>query len=90
MSEPIQKIFAAIVQKEGAFTFVMIPFSPRDVWGAKPRFPVTGTVNGMPVRGTLGASGQEYFLRLGAKWMRDSGIEAGTSVTVLLLLEGPR
>jgi len=42
----------------------------------------------MPVRGTLGALGQEYFLRLGAKWMQGSGIEPGTNVTVLLSLEG--
>jgi hypothetical protein len=90
MSEPIKKVFDAIVQKEGNFTFVAIPFSPRDVWGGKPRFKVTGTINGMSVRGTLGALGQDYFLRLNAKWMKDCGIEPGTTVTVWLSLEGPR
>ncbi len=87
MSETIKKTFDAIVQKEGSFTFVVIPFSPRDVWGAKPRFRVTGTINGVPARGTLGALGQEYFLRLGAKWMHAAGIEPGAKVTVLLSLE---
>ncbi len=90
MSETIKKTFNAIVQKEGSFTFVAIPFSPRDVWGAKPRFHVTGTINGMPVRGTLGALGQEYFLRLGAKWMHAAGIAPGTKVTVLLSVESPQ
>ncbi len=90
MSETIKKIFDTIVQKEGSFTFVAIPFSPRDVWGAKPRFHVTGTINGMPVRGTLGALGQDYFLRLGAKWMQDCGIEPAANVTVQLSLEGPQ
>ena len=90
MREPIKKEFDAIVQKEGNFTFVAIPFSPRDVWGAKPRFHVTGTINGMSVRGTLGALGQDYFLRLSAKWMKDCGIEPGTTVTVQLSLEGPQ
>ncbi|MBN1304931.1 MAG: DUF1905 domain-containing protein, partial [Anaerolineales bacterium] len=80
----------AIVQKEGSFTFVEIPFSPRDIWGAKPRYRVTGTINGMPVRGTLGALGQDYFLRLGAKWMQDCRIEPGANVTVQLSLEGPQ
>jgi hypothetical protein len=88
MSGTNQKTFDAIIQKEGNFTFVAIPFSPREVWGAKPRYSVTGTVNGISVRGTLGASGQDYFLRLGAAWMRESGIELGGQVTVRLSLEG--
>ena len=87
MSGTNQKSFDAIVQKEGRFTFVAIPFSPREVWGAKPRYHVTGTINGIPVRGTLGALGQNYFLRLGALWMRDSGIEPGAKVTVHLSVE---
>ena len=90
MNDSIQKSFDVIVQKEGSFTFVAIPFSPREVWGAKPRYHVTGTINGISVRGTLGALGQDYFLRLGAAWIRDSGIELGETVTVQLSLEGPR
>lgn len=89
MRETNQKSFDAIVQKEGSFTFVAIPFSPREVWGAKPRYPVTGTINGISVRGTLGVLGQDYFLRLGAAWMKSSGIEIGTNVKVKLSLEGP-
>lgn len=87
MSKPDPKIFEATVQREGKFTFVAIPFSPREVWGAKPRYYVIGTINNIPVRGTLGALGQDYFLRLGADWIRDSGIEPGTNVTVSLSLE---
>jgi hypothetical protein len=90
MSETNQKTFEAIVQKEGSFTFVAIPFSPREVWGAKPRYYVTGTINGIPVRGTLGALEQAYFLRLGAAWIRGTGIELGATVTVQLALEGPQ
>jgi hypothetical protein len=90
MSETNQRSFDAIVQKEGSFTFVAIPFLPREVWGAKPRFHVTGTINGISVRGTLGALGQDYFLRLGAAWLRNSGIELGTNVSVRLSLEGPQ
>lgn len=90
MSEINQKSFDAIIQKEGSFTFVAIPFSPREVWGVKPRYHVTGNINGISVRGTLGALGQDYFLRLGATWMRDSGVELGANVTVQLSLEGPQ
>ena len=86
MSETNRKSFVAVIQKEGSFTFVAIPFSPRQVWGVKPRYQVTGNINGIPVRGTLGALGQDYFLRLGAAWLRDSGIELGAKVTVKLSL----
>ena len=87
MGESDQKTFEAVVQREGKFTFVAIPFSPREVWGAKPRYYVTGTINDFAVRGTLGALGQEYFLRLAAAWIRESGIDIGKSVTVTLSIE---
>jgi hypothetical protein len=89
MGEPNQKTFTAVIQKEDRFIFISIPFSPREVWGAKPRYKVSGTINGISVRGTLGAFGQDYFLRLGAAWMRDSGIELGTQVTVQLAVQDP-
>jgi len=90
MSETDQKIFETTVQREGSFTFVAIPFSPRKVWGARPRYHVTGTINGCAVRGCLGVLGQDYFLRLGAAWIRDSGIGPGANVTVSLSLEDPQ
>lgn len=90
MSETEQISFDAVVEKEGKFTFVAIPFSPREIWGAKPRFSVCGTINEKDVRGTLGALGQDYFLRLGAAWLRDNGIHPGDQVKVMLALEGPQ
>ena len=87
ISETKQKSFAATIQKEGSFIFVAIPFAPREAWGAKPRYAVTGTINGISVRGTLGVLEQDYFLRLGKTWMRDSEIEVGESVKVRLALE---
>lgn len=90
MNEPDYKEFIATVQKEGSFTFVAIPFSPREVWGDRPRYPVSGTINDIPVRGTLGALGKAYFLRLAKAWLRDSEIEVGAKVTVRLLLAESR
>jgi len=87
MGDSEQRIFEATVQTEGKFTFVAIPFSPREVWGARPRYYVTGTINDISVRGTLGALGQDYFLRLGAAWIRGSGIQPGAIVTVKLSIE---
>ena len=87
MSNTELKIFEAVVQAEGNFTFVAIPFAPREVWGAQPRYYVIGTINGNKVRGTLGALGSDYFLRLAKTWLRKSGIEPGAKVTVKLSLE---
>jgi len=87
MSNNEQKIFEAVVQEEGNFTFVAIPFAPREVWGAQPRYYVIGTINGNKVRGTLGALGPDYFLRLAKAWLRKNGIEPGAKVTVKLSLE---
>ncbi len=89
MSATDQKIFEAIVQREGSFTFVAISFSPREAWGAIPRYHVTGTINGCAARGCLGVLGQDYFLRLGAAWLRNNGIGPGEHVTVALALEDP-
>jgi hypothetical protein len=87
MSATEQKTFEAIVQQEGSFSFVALPFSPRTVWGAQPRYYVTGTINSHQVRGTLGALEQDYFLRLSKAWLGKSGIEPGTKVTVTLSIE---
>jgi hypothetical protein len=87
MSDTEQITFEAVVQAEGNFYFVAIPFAPREVWGAQPRYYVTGTINGNQVRGTLGALGTDYFLRLAKGWLRERGIEPGAKVTVELSRE---
>ena len=65
-----------------------LPFAPDDVWGAKPRHHVGGTVDGAKVRGTIEAGGDE--LLLGAMWARDAGVTAGRKVKVVLEPEGPQ
>ena len=87
MSQSDEMRFDALIRKEGKFTFVELPFSPREFWGAQPRYHVNGTINGSAVRGTLGALGHEYFLRLTAAWMRASGLESGDKVSIQLSLE---
>ncbi len=89
-TEREERIFAATVQKVDSFTFVALPFSPRAAWGAQPRFPVSGMINGLAVQGTLGVEGQNYFLRLSAAWLRASGIQIGDQVTVKLSLDEHR
>jgi hypothetical protein len=82
--------FETTVTKSGTRTFIAIPFDPNEVWGAKQRHHITGTINGCKIRGSLGSDGTHYFLPLGAAWRRDSGLDAGAQVEVLLSPEGPQ
>jgi hypothetical protein len=60
------------------------------VWGVKQRHHITGSVNGIPVRGSLDSDGTQFFLLLGAAWRRDCRLDTGTTVTVILSPEGPQ
>ena len=90
MISPIHQTFQTTVQQDKKTASVELPFSPADIWGARTRYDVTGTVNNHPVRGELVSIGNRYFLRLGAAWLRDSGVAVGETVTVTLALEGPQ
>jgi hypothetical protein len=82
--------FKTTVTKEGSRTYIPIPFDPNEAWGVKQRHHITGSINGCAVRGSLGSDGSRYFLPLGAAWRRDTGLEAGAEVEVVLTPEGPQ
>ena len=82
--------FKTKLAEAGSRIFIPIPFNPNEVWGVKQRHHIRGTVNGCGVRGSLGSDGTTYFLPLGAAWRRDSGLEAGAAVEVVLAPEGPQ
>ena len=69
--------FKTTVAKSGSRTYIVIPFDPNQIWGAKQRHHITGTINGCKVRGSLGSDGTQYFLPLGAAWRRDNGLGIG-------------
>jgi len=82
--------FKTTVTKEGSRTYIPIPFDPNETWGVKQRHHITGSINGCAVRGSLGSDGSRYFLPLGAAWRRDTGLDAGVEVEVVLTPEGPQ
>ena len=77
-----------IVQVKGR-GFVVVDFDPDEVWGAKTRHFVTGTVNGRQIRGDLEKIDGRWMLAAGPVWRRDNGIEVGDNVEVELAPEGP-
>jgi len=82
--------FKTTLVKLGAKIVLPIPFDPNDVWGAKLRRHVTGTINGCPVRGALLLEDAQHILSIGPAWRRDSGLDAGDAVEVELAPKGPQ
>jgi hypothetical protein len=69
---------------------IELPFDANEAWGAKTRHHVSGTVNGMKVRGPLTEDAGSYRLILGPAWCRDCGVGPGDEASVVLWAEGPQ
>ena len=85
------KKFSAVVTADPKRrVFIPVPFDPDDVWGAKPKHHVTGSVNGMKVRAVIETFGDARGVILGPAWRRGCGIAPGEKVVVVLTPEGPQ
>jgi hypothetical protein len=82
--------FTAIIARSGTRVFIPVPFDPNATWGERQRHHVTGSVDGHTIRGSLASDGETFVLPLGAAWRRDSGLEPGAEVEVVLAPEGPQ
>ena len=82
--------FTTTIVKLGTRLGIVLPFDPNAVWGSRQRFHITGSVNGIKVRGPLAPEGEQVILVLGPAWLRDSGLAAGARVEVVLAPEGPQ
>ena len=69
---------------------VPVPFDPDQVWGAKQRHHVAGTVNGMGVRAVLEPAGDGFGFTLGQTSPASSPVAVGDEVTVEIAPEGPQ
>jgi len=69
---------------------VPVPFDPDTVWGSKSEHRVSGTVNGINVRGSVEPLGDGFGIVLGPAWRRDCGVAPGDIVNVVLSPEGPQ
>lgn len=79
-----------VIEGSDRRVYVPVPFDPDEVWGTKSRHAISGTVNGMGVRGDIQqVDGGRVFV-LGPAWRRDCGIAPGDPVEVALTAEGPQ
>src|SRR6266536_4237552 len=69
---------------------VPVPFNPDQVWGAKQRHHIAGTVNGIRVRAVIEPAGGGFGFTLGPKSPSACGLAVGDEVTVEIAPEGPQ
>jgi hypothetical protein len=80
--------FHTTVVKSGTGAYLVIPFDPDKVWGAKDRHYVGGSIAGHPFRGCLDSDRTPSILSIGAAWLRDHDLGDGANVEVMLAPDG--
>jgi hypothetical protein len=85
-----RKFRGKIEGSEKGRAYIVLPFAATEAWGARPRYHITGTINGRAVRGALEEFGKGHFLPLGPVYRRDAGLQVGDDVEVVLDVEGPQ
>ncbi len=86
----ILQTFTTKLTFKGKRASIALPFDPNTVWGAKERHHVTGTINGINIRGPLVDEGSAYFLGIGPAWLRDAHLDQDATLIVTLAPEGPQ
>ena len=81
---------ATVTEAAQGQVIVPVGFDPDEVWGAKRRHHVAGTVNGHRLRAVVEAVDGGPGLALGPAWRRDCGVEPGDRVQVRIAPEGPQ
>ncbi|WP_158289623.1 YdeI/OmpD-associated family protein [Paenibacillus flagellatus] len=78
---------AVLIRPEGTgtWTYVKVPFSVEQAYGTKGQFKVKGTVNGVPLRGSLMPNGDgTHYLVVNRSVREEAGVTAGDVVRVEL------
>jgi hypothetical protein len=83
--------FAVVVAAAGrGKLLVPVPFDPDQVWGAKQRHHVAGTVNGIRVRAVIEPAGDGFGFTFGRTSPSSCAVAVGDTVTVEIAPEGPQ
>ena len=83
--------FTGTVRAESRGRLVVpVPFDPDEVWGVKPRHHITGTLNGVRIRGVIETSDADRRIVFTSAWLRDNSLAPGDRVEVVLSPEGPQ
>ena len=84
------KFTTTTVSLKGGGILIPVPFDPDQVWGAKPRHHVGGTVNGARIRGIVESFEGRAGIKLGSLWREDCRVGPDETVEVVIEPEGPQ
>jgi Bacteriocin-protection, YdeI or OmpD-Associated/Domain of unknown function (DUF1905) len=87
---PVQRFSAHLAAGPRDSAVIAVPFDPDQVWGAKAKHPVGGTVDGRRVRGTISRGSSGWAFTVSPMWIRDAGVAPGDEAVVELAPEGPQ
>jgi hypothetical protein len=85
-----QRFTVTVTAVRGGKLLVPVPFNPDQVWGAKQRHHIAGTVNGARVRAVLEPAGDGFGFTLGQNSPGARGVAVGNQVMVEIAPEGPQ
>lgn len=81
---------ATVAAAPRGHALIPVPFDPDTAWGVKQCHHIAGTVDGVPVRGTVEEAGDGHGFTVGPAWLRDCDVTIGDTVTVEIGPEGPQ
>ena len=87
---PSQRFVGTVAAAGRDSLLVPVPFNPDEVWGAKPRHHVAGSVNGLRVRAVIEPVGDGFGFTLGPKSHSCAALTVGDTVAVDIAPEGPQ
>lgn len=85
-----RRFTATVAAAPRGHAHIPVPFDPDTVWGVKQRHHIDGTIDGMPVRGTVETTGEGHGFTVGPAWLRDCDVTVGDTATVEIEPEGPQ
>jgi hypothetical protein len=85
-----QRFSAVVTAGPRGRAVIELPFDPDQVWGAKAKHLVGGTIGDRRVRGAVSPAAGGWTLTLNPMWVRDGCIAVGDQVIVELAPEGPQ
>jgi hypothetical protein len=77
--------FDALLEPEGAWTFLRAPFSVEEVFGSRARVPIKGTINGFAFQGSLFPMGNgTHCLMVNKTMQKGAGAKPGDTVHMVI------
>ncbi len=85
-TQSVDHFFSALLEKDdgSSGTYVVVPLDVKQVFGARGRVPVCGTINGVAFRGSIHPYGGVHYLGINRSLRESAGVQAGDRVDIVM------